>query len=212
MRVTPIRLLLVLTLALSAALAWMWVDEHARLRDVTWVPPAPLAPGFAKSAASAAGSATGSPAQYLTILERPVFAPDRRPPPAAAASAPPDPMANIQLHAIFSGAVAGVIARVDGKLRRVKVNDAIGPWTLKSVDGREATFAQGEETRKVRLAYTRLDTVAAPGAPGGAATTPAASANTGAAAAMESRQEEARERLRRRNEIRAARGLPPVTE
>jgi len=210
MRVTPIRLLLVLTLALSAALAWMWVDEHARLRDVTWVPPAPLAPGFAKSAASAASAPRSNPAQYLTILERPVFAPDRRPPPATAAAAPPDPMANIQLHAIFSGAVAGVIARVDGKLRRVKVNDAIGPWTLKSVDGREATFAQGEETRKVRLAYTRLDTVAAPGAPGGAATTPAASANTGAA--MESRQEEARERLRRRNEIRAARGLPPVTE
>lgn len=210
MRFTPIRLLLVLTLALSAALAWMWVDEHARPRDVTWVPPAPLAPGFAKSAASAASAPRSNPAQYLTILERPVFAPDRRPPPAAAAAPPPDPMANIQLHAIFSGSVAGVIARVDGKLRRVKVNDTIGPWTLKSVDGREATFGQGEETRQVRLAYARLDTVTAP-------TTAATQAKTSAAPAAsmglpQHVQDENRDRLRRRNEIRAARGLPPVTE
>jgi len=210
MRVTPIRVLLALTLALSLALAWIWVDEHGRLRDVAWIPPTALAPGLTKPASLAASATSNNPKAYLAILERPVFAPDRRPPPPPAPPAPPDPMANIQLHAIFSGAVAGIIARVDGKLRRIKVEETVGAWTLKAIEGREAVFGQGEESRRLRLAYARLDTVAPQTAT--AATASSNAAPTGSMSPPQHVQDEMRERLRRRNEIRAARGLPPVTD
>ena len=119
-------------------------------------------------------------------------------------------MANIQLHGIFSGAVAGIIARVDGKLRRVKVDDSVGGWTLKGIEGREAVFSQGEESRRLRLAYARLDAVNAQNA-----TATQSSGNTvpsGSMSPPQHVQDEMRERLRRRNEIRAAKGLPPVTD
>lgn len=210
MSVTPIRLLSFLALVLATALAWMWVDEHGRLRDAVWSPPAALAPGLAKPAALAASAASSNPTQYLAILERPVFAPDRRPPPPPAPPAPPDPMASIQIQGIFSGANAGILARVDGRFRRVKINELIGSWTLKGIEGREAIFGHGEETRRLRLAYARLDTVTPQNA---TATVP--NSNPVAAGSMsppQHVQDEMRERLRRRNEIRAARGLPPVTD
>jgi len=71
-------------------------------------------------------------------------------------------------------------------------------------------FGQGDETRKLRLEYARLAppilqaTSPASGSPPGQA--------PGYAGTPQNVQDEARDRLRRRNEARAARGLPLVTE
>ena len=219
MSLAPVRLLLVLAALLAGGLAWLWFDSTGAVRNVNWVAPAPLKPELGKVSSPPPGAVGGNPTQYLAMLERPLFAPDRRPPPPPAPPAPPvappppDPLANIQISGIFSGASPGIIANVDGKLRRVKVNEAIGPWTLKSIEGRNVTFAQGTESRQLRLLYSRLGPpvvqAAAPNAPTGSA--PPGQPQS-AMAAQPNPQDEGRERLRRRNEIRAARGLPLITE
>lgn len=208
-RFGPLHFLLLLITALACTLAWQWVDERAQWRNIAWLAPKPLLPEVKPLQVLPAAA----PAQYASILERPLFAPDRRPPPPPAPPPPPDPLADIQLLGLFSGANGGLLARIEGKVRRVKVNETVGPWTLKSVDGRDATFAQGTDSRQLRLAYARIDTPAAPTA-AQAATAAARPAGLGApgAGAPVNIQDEGRERTRRRNEIRAARGLPPITD
>ena len=216
----PIRLLLVVSLLLAGGLAWLWFDESGQRRDVVWTPPAPLAPELAKPLKpgdlALSGAPSVSPTQYFALLERPLFAPDRRPPPPPAPPAappPPDPLANIQISGIFTGERAGIIAKVDGKSRRIAVNDSVGAWTLKSVVGRDVTFAQGSDSRQLRLNYSRLGPPVLLAAAPGAASPQIAGAPTGTAGAQAPNpQDEGRERLRRRNEIRAARGLPLISE
>ena len=215
MRFGPVRTLLLLMVLAAGGLGWLWFDEAGNVRNVRWVAPAPMAAGIAsKTVAPTAGSTAANPAQFLAVLERPVFAPDRRPPPPPAPPTPPpppDPMANIQILGVFSGANGGVIARVDGKPRRVRMNESVGSWTLKSIEGRDITFAQGGEKRQLRLLYSNLG-VAAVQAPAASAAQASGGQAPSAMAAQQSQQEENRERLRRRNEIRAARGLPLITE
>ena len=219
----PIRILLVLNLLLAGGLAWLWFDENGHPRDLAWTPPAPLAPEIArppkKTSDTTWGSASAAnPSQYLALLERPLFAPDRRPPPPPAPPAappPPDPLANIQITGVFTGDLAGIIANVDGKARRIRVNDNVGAWTLKSVAGRDVTFAQGSDSRQLRLNYSRLGPPVVQAAATGNTTGGAAmqgGQSQAAAGALQNAQDEGRERLRRRNEIRAARGLPLITE
>lgn len=215
MRLGPTRFLLLLALLLAGGLGWMWLDQAGQLRNIAWAAPSPLAPdvkGLSASATSASAQPI-NPAQYLAILERPVFAPDRRPPPPPAPPPPPDPMADIQIVGIFSGENGGVLARVEGVARRVKINEAIGSWVLKSIAGRDVTFAQGEQTRQLHLDYTRLGVAPVQGGEGVNRVVRAASgAAPSALTSAPNMQDEMRDRLRRRNEIRAARGLPPVTD
>ena len=225
LRLGPLRFLLLLSLLLAAGLAWLWFDEHAQVRSLAWVAPKALAPDLKVPASMPQpGASASNQAAYAAILERPVFAPDRRPPPPPPPPTPPpppDPLADIQIRGIFSGASVGILARVDGKLRRIKIDENIGPWTLKSIDGRDVTFTQGEQSRQLRLAYARLDTVAAPvvAPPVAKATVdpPNASPNAPPLAPSptsldQKAQEEVRDRIRRINQLRASRGIRPLTE
>lgn len=217
-RIAPLRLLSLLTLLLAGSLAAMWFDQHAHLRNLAWIAPKALPPDVkVPSGRAKAGSATSDAAVFAVILERPLFAPDRRPPPPPPPPTPPpppDPLADIQIMGIFSGENSGIIARIEGKMRRVKISEAVGSWTLKSIADRDVTFAQGDQNRKLRMAYARLDTPA----PKAAATVakppsvPGPPPMTGAANSPQREQDATRERLQRRNELRASRGLPPLTE
>jgi hypothetical protein len=209
MRFDPVRFLLAVALLLAGWLAWNWFDEQAQLRPLAWVPPKPLVPDLkfmTKDLQPGASLVGGGP--YTIILARPMFAPDRRPPPPPAPPPPPDPMASVQVRGIFSGENAGILASVDGKMRRIKINESIGSWTLKSINGRVISFAQGDTKRELSLAYAplgvRSPTVNAttPGQP--LASTPQAAS----AFRTINPQDEAREYQRRRNEALAARGLP----
>lgn len=228
LRFGPLRFLLLLTLLAAAGLAWMWVDEHAQPRSLAWIAPKALPPDIkVPISAQQAGTAANDPARFAAILERPVFAPDRRPPPPPPAPTPPpppDPLANIKIHGIFSGEKAGILAVVDGKSRRVKINETIGNWTLKRLDGRDITFARGEEERKLALAYARLNApvpVPAPtppqppkaSGPPELGRVPAPPTQVPAAGVItQNVEDQIRVRLQRRNEFRAARGLPPIPE
>lgn len=218
MRFGPVRILLLMLVLIAGGLAWQWFDQTGKVRNLSWAAPAPMAPGVAaKAGAPTAGSPAANPAQFLAVLERPVFAPDRRPPPPPAPPTPPpppDPMANIQIRGIFSGATLGIIASVEGKLQRVKVNETVGAWTLKSVEGRDVTFVQGADSRQLRLAFANLATVVATKSPSGQAATaqPQTGQSFDATAFKQKLQDDAREILRRRNQTRAERGLPLLTE
>ncbi len=208
MNLTVVKALVATNLALAAGLGSLWVDEHAQPRDVKWAEPAALLPDFSRAFSSTgAAPAKSNPIQYFSILERPVFAPDRKPPPPPAPPPAPDPMADVQISAIMTGDYEGVLARVEGRMRRVKVSEGIGAWTLQSVEGRQANFVSGDSTRQLQLAFSKF------GVPVALARPAAGAQPTGVAAgAPINRQDQARDILRRRNEIRAARGLPLVTE
>jgi hypothetical protein len=215
LRLEPTRVLLLLILALAAGLAWMWVDRTGKVRNVTWTSPEAVHPDI-KLPATVNLTKIQESTSSDAILQRPIFAPDRRPPPPPpppVAPPPPDPLADIKIQGVFVGQNAGFLARIDGKSRRIKLNESIGPWTLKNIQGRDINFAQGEVIRTLRLEYAKLNgPVPAPVAtnvPGtqGPPPVPASIANLPG-----KQQDEMRERLKRRNELRASRGLPPVND
>jgi hypothetical protein len=222
MNIGPLHILALVNLGLAGGLASLWVDHNAQpLPELIWRSPEAVSPEIAApQLALMTDPQAGNPSAYPEILARPIFAADRRPPPPPAPPKPPvqpppppppDPFASVNLTGLFSGANGGVLASVEGKMRRVKIGQQIGAWTLESIDGREATFKRGEQERKLRLAYAKLNVpvpvpvpAAVPNVPGRPAATPQAlPANV---------QEEQRERLRRRNELRTRNGLPPLTE
>jgi hypothetical protein len=154
---TPIRLLVLMVLVLSGGVASLWLDQHGNLRNISWAVPAAIAPEITAPVNPLPPPGAAAVGSYASIQERPLFAPDRRPPPPPPPPAPPDPFIGIQIYGIYSGGNGGILARVEGKVRRIKINDAIGGWTLKSIEGRKINFAQGKQTRQLMLAYSRLN-------------------------------------------------------
>lgn len=219
MIVGPLQLLFVLALALSGGLASFWVDQTGHRRpELVWKPPSPLKPEFdAPQDPKPTDPDAGNPVVYAGILARPLFAPDRRPPPPPAPPAPPpppDPLNSLKLMGIFtaSNGINGLLGQIDGRMRRIKIDENVGAWTLKKIDGREALFKQGELERKVRLNYARIDAPSQAGVPSAPQARTIVTPYVGGGSMPQSVQEELRERLRRRNEMRIKNGLPPVTE
>lgn len=213
------RVLLFFVAASASGLAWMWVDPSGHLRPQHWVPPAPILPEVSAPKLPAGLEVRQAPGAgaYFAILDRPLFAPDRRPPPPpdAVVEAPkPDPLAGLTLFGIFKGPeFSGIVARVNDRVRRVRLNEALGDWTVKAIEGREVTFARGDESRTMRLAHVfgpQPVQAAAPPAP--AATPSFAGGRPDLASIQQQEQEAARERLRQRNELFRKAGLPPVKE
>ena len=160
MMVTPIRLLMLVVVALSAGLASLWLDQQGSVRNITWVVPVAKAPDITAPVNPLLGTGTTPAASYTSIFERPLFAIERRqppPPPPPAPPPPPDPFLGIQIYGIVSGGDGGILARIEGRVRRVKINEAIGGWTLKSIQGRQINFVQGAQTRQFQMTYSKLN-------------------------------------------------------
>lgn len=199
MRRHVIALLVAANTALAALLASMWMTPQGTLRNVAWQPPAPIQPEFS---APVAANSEMNLAGFVASLDRPLFSPNRLPPPvkAAGAAAPPvDPLSNIRLHGIYSGSgTGGIIASVDGKSRRIRLNETVGEWTVKNIQDRDVTFVRGGESRVIHLAAGQgqaqaVDAAAVPGA------APAGAGQAGAAVPRSRLQalEERRARLTR---------------
>lgn len=153
---TPVRLLVLLAVVGSVGLASLWLDERGQWRNVAWAVPAAIAPDI-KVPVNPLSGMRSTLASYAINPDRPLFTPDRRPPPPPPPPAPPDPFIGIQIFGIYTGSNGGILARIEGRVRRVKFNEAIGGWTLKSVDGRQINFVQGAQTRQLRLEYSKLN-------------------------------------------------------
>jgi hypothetical protein len=210
-------LLAALNLALAALLAWLWLTPQGELRNVRWLPPEPVRPALADAPPLPAFEIDAN--RYVATLERPLFAPTRRPPPPQAAAAAVEPLPDIRLLGLYGGGGAGgAIASVDGKVRRLRVGEAIAGWSLKEVRGRELVLARGDETRSIEL---KRSTGAEP--PAASAGSSAAGAGTAAVPATggtptagqtahQKDVERAREQVRRVNVARARKGMRLLPE
>lgn len=204
-------ILLALNLALAAGLAYMWLDADGQPRNIHWQAPQAQKPELGKLALPAQGADNFDAGQFMAIVDRPLFSPSRKPPPPPP---PPDakpaydPLNDMQLYGAFaSGDTGGIMARIEGKIRRVHYGDKIGEWTLKKVKDREITLERGPETRVLNLAYVKGN--AAPPRPSTAAAPVAGTAPPPAGGTQAQRnQEEQRERIRMLNEFRAKVGAP----
>lgn len=214
-----IRLLVLANMALTIGLVSLWIDRDGQVQNIHWQAPAPIKVEIRGIPSALTSVADSAESHFVATLERPLFAPNRRPPPPPAPPAPeppPDPLANIQLYGVFSGeGVKGILARIDGKVRRVFVNDLVGDWSVKEINDRDVSFTRADETRVLRLVQVRTPVPQVPSVAGaGNAYTgnPAAAGVPGGLAAAQKIEEEGRDRLRRRNAIRATAGLPPLTQ
>lgn len=206
-----------LLLALNAALALgglaLWMDTEGHWRHVRWLAPAPQTMALA-DVNLPRGSVGGDldVGRFVAVLDRPLFSPSRRPPPPPPPPAPPppvDPLANIQLFGVYGGKTSGgIVARIDGKVQRVQLQSNVGEWTVKSISGREVTFARGEESRTLTLIHA----VAARAPSPVAAAAPLEAPNPGGMAlgAQQKMQEEARAREAARLDILRRAGLTPL--
>ncbi len=162
MNMTPTRTLVLVNLLALAGLAYLWVDPNGKLRNISWIAPAPVKPVIAVASIPVNSINSSDTSAFAAMLERPIFAPDRRPPPPILPPPPPppppppDPLASVQLVGLFSGDVSGVLIRSEGKVRRVNLNQKLGEWTLQAIEDRSVTFARDNETRVIRLGYARL--------------------------------------------------------
>lgn len=214
-------LVLALAAALLAALAWLWITPQGGLRNVTWQPPAPLTPELGEQTPKLPAAEPMDTGMFIATLDRPLFSPSRRPAPKVVETAKVeevDPFAGIHLYGLYTageGASPGILARIDGKMRRIAAGEALGAWKLKSVQDRQVIFVRDGQERTLNLAIARpgvpapaaAKPPALPGAPGAAASPPANAADVQA-----QREAEQRERLRLRNEARAKAGAPPIVE
>ena len=211
------------SLALAVALVALGVTPQGTLRNTHWVEPAAIKPDLANPDAQVEPRESASVSSFLGMLERPLFSPSRRPPPPPPPPKPvqqpeEDPFTNIQLQGLYAGpsGSGGILVRVDGKTRSIPVGAMLGPWTIKSIDGREVLFTRGDESRRLRLIPAKLANAAppppraaAPGAPAGAAPS---QTDDPVRRQQQEQEEQLRARLQLMNARRAANGLPPLTE
>lgn len=192
------------------AAAWGGLGEGARLE--AWQAPTPVRPDLGPPP-RATEVAASSPLA-LQLLERPLFSPTRRPPPPppppeSVAPPPPDPIEQARVLGLVGGKAGTVVLWVEGSVRRLRLGDALGGWTLSRVEGRRATFGRGEESRSLELAHQPLGV-----APPRAASAPGSAAGGGGATVIPGQippqlqdvarrtQEELAERIRLREEAR----------
>lgn len=225
MRRWTLPLLLLANLGLALWLASLWFTPEGRLRALQWQPPPPLPPALD---ADQALPATGVELErYVATLEQPLFSPSRRPPPpqAASAAAPasdvPPELRVLGLYGVHAAqgtgeARGGMVARIDGQVKRVKIGDAVGRWTLKSLRPGEAVLALGDLEHVYPLQRTTSETPApASASADNAPVQPSSSAAPRAPAAnpcYRRQVDEARANVRRVNALRARSGLPPLPE
>jgi hypothetical protein len=155
-RALTLTLMFVSTL-LAGVLAWLWIGPNGELRGIHWRPPSAVRPDLGSLSAGSIQVADADISRFVAILDRPVFSPTRRPPPPppppkTVAPARSDPLDTIHLYGLFSGAGGGgVIAKVDGKTRRLRVSETVGEWSLKEIKSREVVFTKAGENRVVPL-------------------------------------------------------------
>lgn len=217
-----VSLLVLLNLALAALLAWLWLTPQGELRGVRWLPPPPVRPALAYPPDMPNFDVDLT--RYVATLERPLFDPGRRPPPppqTVAAAPAPDPMPDIRLLGVYGNkAAGGVIARVDGQVRRVRIGESFGGWSIKELRANEIVIGRAGEVHTIPLTRsTGTEPALAAAAPAAAASAAAASAAppgaapTSAADALKQRElERVRTQVRRMNVLRARSGMEPLPE
>ena len=160
-----LNLLLLLNVALALVLAWMWFSSDGSLRNAHWSAPEPRTANYSAMLPPLPGIASADTSQFIAMLDRPLFSSSRRPPPPppppppAQAAAPVDNLSTARLSGLFFGdGVGGIIIHIAGKHRRVRLNEGVDGWLVKSIQERSVTFARGGESRTLPLPRGALTT------------------------------------------------------
>jgi hypothetical protein len=208
------RILIVVNGLLVLALTAAWMRPDGTLRSSHWVRPAPIVPDFAAMASTPSGERSTDVSRFVATLERPVFSIGRRPPPQSSivsAVAPPDPLEAIRLHGVFSSIDGGgIIASIDGKSRRVLLNESVGSWTIAVIKGSDVTFVRNSERRVLTLFKAKAVSAARPASTASLIGGDAPSPLGGGMDAQARAREGAAARMRAVDEMRAQAGLPPT--
>ncbi|HMN56643.1 MAG TPA: hypothetical protein PKE15_05305 [Ottowia sp.] len=170
---------IVLMAALLAALWWA-PGPLAAWRH--WQAPAPQAPQLDDVQAALLHANPAAAATYPVVLARPLFEATRRPSGAPSTAkgpaAAPSAIEQARLQGIVAGpTLSGVMLEEGGQSRFVRVGEAVGDWTLQSVQGRQARFVRRGQQRVLDWAVPAGEPAPAPSAkapPSVAATAPAA--------------------------------------
>ena len=147
--------------ALVMLLASLWLEPSGQLRHTRWLPPAPITADYLQMLPPLTEPAPSSTSRFLALLERPLFSETRRPPPPPPppnpVAPPPDTLSTAQLVAVFTGAqLQGVILRVQDKNRRLRLNEAIDGWVLRSVHSQGAVFEHSGQVRQLSLQRAKV--------------------------------------------------------
>lgn len=160
MRRYALPVLAAVVIALAGWLAWLWwTPPYGPVRDVHWEPPLARRTDFSSMAPPVPAAEPVDTGRFIATLDRPLFAATRRPPLPPPPPAPPPPpppvdhLASARIQGIFDipGQGGSIIVNVGGKSRRVRVNEAVEGWTVKSIAGSAVTLARGEQTRVLQL-------------------------------------------------------------
>lgn len=155
-------LLLILLLASGAGLTWMWLDTEGQIKNSQWQRPIAVAAVIPDISITEPFGVGLDDASLQDIVDRPLFATDRKalppppPPPPPAPPPPPDALKEAQLVGLIAGEPGFVILRAEGKMRNIQRQSQIGDWVLTDIRERVAVFQRGEETRQLVLEYAKL--------------------------------------------------------
>lgn len=195
----------------GAGLAWLWVDTDGQIKNSHWSPPVKVAAVVPTMAIQEPTGVGFDEASLSLVVERPLFALDRKvppppapppPPPPPAPPPPPDALKDAHLFGLVAGEQGFVILRAEGKIRNVKLNENVGDWLLKNIEERTVQFERKDEKRTLTLEYAKLGVpvnaaAAAPLLPG-ATPPPGLPANL-----SETTRAELEDRVKRREALRS---------
>ena len=165
-------LLALVNTALALGLTALWFDPDGSLRNAHWQAPEPVKSDYLQMLPRLPERTSVDTSRFLVLLERPLFSMTRRPPPPPPPPAPPAPpppvdhLATAKLYGAFAGEnTGGVIQQIFGKNRRLRLNETVDGWVLKSTQGRNATFTRNGETRVLQLSRSAVSTYSGLAAP-----------------------------------------------
>ena len=162
MKKYSLHILVLVNVLLVLVLARLWLDSAGRPRNIHWRAPAPQTADYAAMVPSFPGLAPADTSQFISMLDRPVFSPTRRPPPPPPPpqeKEPTDNLSTAQLSGLFQGgSEGGVIIQIAGKHRRVRLSDSVEGWVLSSIQERSVTFTRAGQSRVLQLPRAAVTT------------------------------------------------------
>ena len=160
MKKYSLHVLLLVNALLVLVLVGLWVDSSGHLRNIHWQAPLAQKADYAAMVPGLPSTERMDTAQFIAMLDRPVFSPTRRPPPPPPPpedKAPVDNLSSAQLSGLFVGdGDGGAIIQIAGKHKRVRLREVVEGWTLSSIQDRSVIFTRGGQSRALQLPRAAL--------------------------------------------------------
>ena len=161
--------LLVINALLALVLIGLWVSPDGHLKNVHWNTPNAQTLNLKDLVPSLGKPAPMDQSQFLTLLDRPLFSPTRRPPPPLPPPVstrveeppPPDYLAQATVTGSYiaaDGKTGGVIIRYQNKDKSLPLQGVLDGWTLSSIAGNRVYFSRDGQTREIAMQKAKLQT------------------------------------------------------